>query len=87
MRKPGRVVVTAVTIPFLAGCFGVLPTPIPSAPAEREALDVRGAVIADSGDGERVDFEEILDVQWTNDELFIVGSRATDQIGTRETYA
>lgn len=78
MRKPGRLVVTAVTIPFLAGCFGVHQTPVPAAPAEREALNVRGVVIGDSGDGERVEFEEILEVQWTNDALFIVGSLASD---------
>ena len=79
MRKPGRLVVTAVTIPFLAGCFGVLETPIPAGLSQREALNVRGVVIADSGDGERVEFEEILEVQWTNDALFIVGSLAADE--------
>lgn len=78
MRKPARLVVMAVTVPFLGGCFAVLPSPLPTEPAEREALDIRGVVLADSGDGERVEFRDVLAVQWTDDDIQIVGSLVSD---------
>ena len=78
MRKPARLIVLAVTVPFLGGCFAVLPSPLPDAPAEREALDIRGVVLADSGDGERVEFRDVLSVQWTDDDIQIVGWLVSD---------
>ena len=78
MKKPGRLLVTVLTIPFLGGCFGVVQTPLPEAPAEREALNLRGVVIGDPGDGERIEFKEVLDVQWTDDALRVVASQNGD---------
>jgi hypothetical protein len=76
MTKAGRTLLVAVTIPYLCGCFSVLPTPIPAAPAERAALSVRGVVVGGQpGDveGERIEFRNVVDVTWTTDAVSIVG--------------
>jgi len=75
MRKPPRPLVLALTLPFIAGCFGVVRTPIPASPTEREDLKVRGVVQG----GQDIRFEEIRDVSWTGDQLFIVGRQDTGE--------
>ena len=81
MKKPGRLLVIAVSIPLLAGCFGVLPSPIPATPVEREALQVRGVVLNDVRNSERIEFSEVLEVLWADDALSIVGRLADDGEG------
>lgn len=77
MNKPPRSLTLAATATFLTGCFGTLPTPLPG-PEARADVDVRGVVLkADDGsEGERVRFSEILDVDWRDSSLSILGSRA-----------
>lgn len=73
MRKPPRLLVLAVAVPFTAGCFSAQPAPLPS-PAEREDVDIRGVVVGDPEDGGRaVEFAEVYDVQWGPSELSIQG--------------
>lgn len=62
-------------MPFVAGCFGVLPSPVPP-PAERADTDVRGVVLAgENGEpGEEVHFSEVYQANWTENALFIAGS-------------
>lgn len=75
-RRAGRLLVTVVALPHLTGCFSMLPTPIPTSPAEREELGVRGVVIddgTDNGDGERIEFTDIQSVSWTPESVSIVG--------------
>lgn len=73
MRKPPRLLVLAVALPFAAGCFSPQPAPLPS-PAERADVEIRGVVVGDPEDGGRsVEFEEIYDVQWGPSELSIQG--------------
>jgi hypothetical protein len=81
MKKPGRLLVIAVSIPLLAGCFGVLPSPIPATPVEREALQIRGVVLNDVRNNERIEFSEILEVLWADDALSIIGKLADDGEG------
>jgi hypothetical protein len=85
MTKAGRALLVAVTVPYLSGCFGVLPTPIPASPSEREALNVQGVVIGsrpDDGEGdaegERIEFADIQNVTWSADAVSIVGVPRND---------
>lgn len=78
MRKPSRLLTLLVSLPLLSGCFAVLPTPIPATPSAREELDVKGVVLAD-GD-QRVEFDEVLDVSWTTDQVFIVGIEDNESV-------
>ena len=81
MKKPRRLLVIAVSIPLLAGCFSVLPSPIPPTPVEKEALEVRGVVLNDVRNSERIEFSEVLEVLWADDALSIVGKLADDGEG------
>jgi hypothetical protein len=86
MKKPGRILVTTVTIPFLTACFAVLPAPIP-APPERESADIRGVVMrGDNGaEDERVEFAEVLNVEWMDGGVVMVGlQNLNSQAVTRE---
>lgn len=75
MRKPGRLCVIATAMPFLTGCFSLVPRPVPPSVTEREALDVRGLVVREGGTEERVEFAEISDLQWRPDAIYFVGRR------------
>ena len=89
MKKPGTLLVAAVSLPFLTGCFSVLPAPIPTTPAEREQVDLRGVVVrGDNGsDDERVEFSEVLDVQWLDGGLEVVGlDIADDEARTQQFF-
>jgi hypothetical protein len=76
MRRPPRALTALLTAPFLAGCFATLPTPLPE-PGARAGVQVRGVVLraADGTEGERVEFDEVLDVQWREDALSVFGMR------------
>ena len=56
MRKPGRLTVLMLTLPFMAGCFTVTTVPVPRTQPEREALDVKGVVITDGTTEETIEF-------------------------------
>lgn len=73
MRKPPPALVLAMATPLLTGCFGTLPAPLPE-PGARAQADVRGVILrGDTAEGERVEFADILDVQWHDESLAIVG--------------
>lgn len=78
MRKPARVVAAIAAVPYLVGCFAVLPAPIPASPEERRALTLRGVIVGGpdgngAGDGERVEFGGVENVTWTEDAVSILG--------------
>ncbi len=74
MRRFTYALVALATLPFLAGCFGVMRAPVPASHPEREALDLRGVVVVQAGneDGEVVEFAEVHDLTWTNSSLSFV---------------
>ncbi len=74
MRKHGRLLVALVTVPSILGCYQLAPVAVPASPTQREDLDVRGVVVG----GEEIRFEEVRDVSWTTDQIFIVGRQLTD---------
>ena len=78
MRTPPRLLVVAVTIPFMAGCFAVLPSELPQ-PNDRNGTDIRGVVVENGGEGEWIEFEEIYNVDWTDRAVFIVGSLVEEE--------
>lgn len=61
----------------------MLAVEVPPAPAEREALDVRGVVTADD---QRVEFSEILDVSWQTDGLRLVGTESDGTQSVTRTF-
>ena len=75
MRKRHRPLLILLCVPFMTGCFGMITTPIPSLPSQRQAMDIGGVV---ESDGTRVEFVEVEDVTWTNDQIFIIGQREID---------
>ena len=64
--------VIALALPFLTGCFATLSLPVPE-PAERGDTNVRGVVLGEGENSERVEFDQIDDVQWTEESLIITG--------------
>ena len=72
MRKPNKGLVLAVTLPLLAGCFATLAQPVPS-PQDRTGMDIDGVVLGEGENAERVEFERVDNVQWTDDSLSIIG--------------
>jgi hypothetical protein len=74
MRKPPRTLVLLVSAPFLTGCFTVLPTPVPP-PSARNETTIKGVVVGDIDSGEWIEFDEVYDVQWSDQAVSIVGSR------------
>ena len=69
MKKPRPGLIIALALPFLAGCFTTLALPIPE-PAEREDIELNGVVFRDA---QRVEFDQIDAVQWTEESLIITG--------------
>jgi|TARA_B100000929_G_scaffold285739_1_gene269770 hypothetical protein len=69
MKKPRPGLIIALALPFLAGCFTTLALPIPE-PAEREDIELNGVVFRDA---QRVEFDQIDAVEWTEESLIITG--------------
>ena len=80
MKRPSRPLVVAACLPFAAGCFSLLPTPLPE-PPDRSA-DIRGVVRDDGDEGERVEFRSVNDVRWSESEVVIVGVLEEPEDGT-----
>ena len=78
MRKPGRLAVAVVSLPFLTGCFTVSRAPVPATQPERQALDLRGVVITqpDNGTEEVLEFSELHEAVWTPSSLSVVADVA-----------
>jgi len=74
MRRTACALVTLVTLPFLTGCYAVMRTPVPGSHPERQALELRGVVVNQSGedDGEVVEFAELHEATWTPSSLSFV---------------
>ena len=72
MKKPRPGLIIAPALPFLAGCFATFALPVPE-PADRGDTDVQGVVLGEGENAERVEFDQIYDVQWTEESLIITG--------------
>lgn len=72
MKKPRPGLIVALVLPFLAGCFTTFALPVPE-PAERGDTDVYGVVLGEGENAERVEFDQIDDLQWTEESLIITG--------------
>jgi len=72
MRKPARLVVVVASLPFLAGCFGVMQVPVPAAQQDREAMTLRGVVVREGGSTQTLEFSELHDAIWTPTSLSVV---------------
>jgi hypothetical protein len=72
MKKPRPGLIIALALPFLAGCLTTLALPVPE-PAERGDTDVQGVVLGEGENAERVEFDQIDAVQWTEESLIITG--------------
>ena len=87
MKKPRPGLVIALTLPFLAGCFTTFALPVPE-PAERGDTEVKGLVLGEGENAERVEFDQIDDVQWTEESLIITGiAKDSDGSGIPQTDA
>ena len=85
MKKPRPGLVIALTLPFLAGCFTTFALPVPE-PAERGDTEVKGLVLGEGENAERVEFDQIDDVQWTEESLIITGiAKDSDGSGIPQT--
>lgn len=72
MRRPARVLVIAVTVPFLSGCIRTMPRPLPE-PSARGGISVRGVVLNGAAAGERIEFADVDEVAWTDSTIAITG--------------
>lgn len=72
MRRPNRALVLTLSLPFVVGCFSTLEMPVPE-PADRSS-DIQGVVQnADGGEGTRVEFDTVDQVEWTSGEVTVIG--------------
>lgn len=72
MKKPGRLLVSVLSIPLLAGCFTVAQVPVPRTAPEREELNLRGVVVSDGNSEETIRFNTLHEATWTPSALSIV---------------
>ncbi|NNF13984.1 MAG: hypothetical protein HKN72_12205 [Gemmatimonadetes bacterium] len=81
MKRTVYALAALVALPFLTGCYGVMRAPVPASHPERQALDLRGVVVVQSGneDGEVVEFSEVHDLTWTTSSLSFVADVARGQ--------
>ncbi len=87
MKKPRPGLVIALTLPFLAGCFTTFALPIPE-PAERADTNVKGVVLGEGENAERVEFDQVDDIQWTEESLVITGiTKDSNESGVPQTDA
>ena len=87
MKKPRPGLVIALTLPFLAGCFTTFALPVPE-PAERGDTEVKGLVLGEGENAERVEFDQIDEVQWTEASRIITGiAKDSDGSGIPQTDA
>ena len=84
MKRTMSALVTLVTLPFLAGCYGVMQASVPASHPEREALELRGVVVAspDREESEVLEFQELHDATWTPSSLSFVADVDSDNGGT-----
>jgi hypothetical protein len=71
-QPPALVIVVAAAV--LGGCVRVHVEPVPPAPA-RASTDIRGVVLARAGEAERVEFERVDRVEWTDSTVIVTGVR------------
>jgi hypothetical protein len=87
MKTLGPGLVIALSLPFLTSCFTTLSLPVPE-PAERGDTNVRGVVLGEGENSERVEFDQIDDVQWTEESLIITGiAKNSDRPGVPQATA
>ncbi len=78
MRKPGRFLVSVLSLPLLAGCFTVATVPVPRTAPEREQMELRGVVVTDGTTEETLVFEQLHDATWTPGSLSVVADIEQD---------
>jgi len=71
VRRPGRALVLVVSAPLVAGCFGTFQQPLPE-PTERPS-QIKGVVRDDGGEGERIEFDTVDQVEWSDSEVVLTG--------------
>lgn len=72
MRKIPRFLVVTVTVPFLVGCMGSLPQPLPE-PAARPHTDIQGLLLGSAESAERIEYRETQFVEWTDSTVAVTG--------------
>ena len=72
MRKPHRILVVTVVIPFMLGCTATLAQPLPES-AARPGTAIRGVILRTSGPDERIEYSETTFVEWTDSTVVILG--------------
>lgn len=80
IRRPRPVLALAVLGFFLAGCISTHVQPLPEAP-ERPPTEIRGIVVEEDGGGERIEFERLDHVEWTDSTVVLVGFRKASDGG------
>ena len=85
MKKPRPGLIIALALPFLVGCFATFALPVPEPPA-RGAPDAQGVVLGEGENAARVEFDQVNDVQWTEESLIITGiAKNSDTPGIPQT--
>ncbi len=78
MRKPGRFLVSVLSLPLLAGCFTVATVPVPRTAPERDQVNLRGVVVTDGTTEETLEFEALHEATWTPASLSVVADIEED---------
>lgn len=86
MRKPPRILVVTVVIPFMVGCMSTLAQPLPDSTARPDTV-IRGVILRTSGSVERIEYSEMAFVEWTDSTVVILGIvRGESRDLTQRTY-
>lgn len=72
IRRTRPVLALAVLGLFLSSCLSTHVQPLPEAP-ERPPTEIRGIVVEEDGEGERIEFERVDHVEWTDSTVVLVG--------------
>lgn len=72
MKQSRRALAAAVAAAFLSGCMGTVAQPLPE-PTARPMTQVRGVVLGDPDDGERIRYRTVEHVAWTDSTLSVSG--------------
>ena len=72
LRRPPRAAVAIVAAAFLGGCTAVQVQPLPEPPAGPPD-NVAGIVVDDGAEGQRIEFQELHQVEWTDSTVVLGG--------------
>ena len=77
MKRPRASFVVIATLPFVAGCFGVVVQPVPE-PVDRADKEIVGVVYDEESGGERFEFSRVDRVNWDELSVTITGAPGDD---------